>query len=191
VAKKKESPGKAFAANQSEDGMKRQIVWIVVVALTLSGCAARQKTVTNLPPGVTQTQVQNWDSAVANLDKIAQTVSTLRQAVITLNQTTVTDASGTHKILPDGSPYITTLTAIGKIDQAEIDASNFLKAQPQNWGVDAQTKVKNEMAIIQQEIAAINAQGLTGIRNAGAQQQVQQLVNNLSSLAALILSLTT
>jgi hypothetical protein len=180
VAEKKESPGTDFAANQSEDGMKRQIVWIVVVALTLSGCAARQKTVTNLPAGVTQTQAQNWDSAVANLDKIAQTVSTLRQAVITLNQ---------QKLLPDGSTYVSILTAIGKIDQAEIDASNFLKAQPQNWGVDAQTKVKNEMAIIQQGIATINAQGLTGIKDQNVQNQVQQLVNNLSSLTAVILSL--
>ena len=171
--------------------MKRKTIWVLVVALTLSGCAARQKTVTNLPAGVTQSQAQNWDSAVANFDKIAQTVSTLRQAVIALNQQTVTDSSGTHKVLPDGATYVAILTAIGKIDQAEIDASNFLKAQPQNWGVDAQTKVKNEIAIIQQEIAAINSQGLTGIKDQNAQNQVQQLVNNLSSLTAVILSLAT
>ncbi len=169
--------------------MKRKTVWILAVALTLSGCAARQKTVTNLPAGVTQQQAQNWDAAVANLDKIAQTVTTLRQAVIALNQQTVTDSTGTHKVLPDGSTYVAILTSIGKIDQAEIDASAFLKAQPQNWGVDAQTKVKNEMAIIQQEIAAINSQGLSGIKSQSAQNQVQQLVNNLSSLATLILSL--
>jgi hypothetical protein len=171
--------------------MKRKTIWVLVAALTLSGCAARQKTVTNLPAGVTQSQAQNWDSAVANLDKIAQTVSTLRQAVIALNQQTVTDSSGTHKVLPDGSTYVAILTAIGKIDQAEIDASNFLKAQPQNWGVDAQTKVKNEIEIIQQGIAAINSQGLTGIKDQNAQNQVQQLVNNLSSLTAVILSLAT
>ena len=162
--------------------MTRKTIWILVVALTLSGCAARQKTVTNLPAGVTQQQAQNWDSAVANLDKIAQTVSTLRQAVIALNQ---------QKLLPDGSTYVAILTSIGKIDQAEIDASAFLKAQPQNWGVDAQTKVKNEIAIIQQEIAAINAQQLAGIKSQSAQNQVQQLVNNLSSLATLVLSLTS
>jgi hypothetical protein len=168
--------------------MKRNSIWILVlillaaIAAAFSGCAARQKTVTNLPAGVTQTQVQNWDSAVANLDKIAQTVSTLRQAVIALNQ---------QKLLPDGSTYVKILTSIGKIDQAEIDASAFLKAQPQNWGVDTQTKVKNEIAIIQQEIAAINAQQLAGIKSQSAQNQVQQLVNNLSSLATLILSLTS
>jgi len=148
----------------------------------LAGCAARQKTVTNLPAGVTQSQAQKWDSAVANLDKIAQTVSTLRQAVIALNQ---------QKLLPDGATYVSILTAIGKIDQAEIDASAFLKAQPQNWGVDAQTKVKNEIAIIQQEIAAINSQGLVGIKDQNAKNQVQQLVNNLSGLATVILSLAT
>lgn len=168
--------------------MTRKIIWIWVVAFTLAGCAARQKNITNLPAGVTQQQAQNWDSAVANFDKIAQTVSTLRQAVIALNQQTVTDSTGTHKILSDGSTYVAILTSIGKIDQAEIDASAFLKAQPQNWGVDAQTKVKNEIAIIQQEIAAINAQQLAGIKSQSAQNQVQQLVNNLSGLASLILS---
>jgi hypothetical protein len=182
VAEQEESPGQAFTANQSEERMKTQTVWIVVVALALSGCAARQKQVTNLPAGVTQAQAQNWDTAVANLDKIAQTVSTLRQSVILLNQ---------QKLLPDGSTYVSILTAIGKIDQAEIDASAFLKAQPQNWGVSVQAKMKNEMAIIQQEIAAVNTQGLTGIKDQNAQNQVQQLVNNLSGLAAVIIASTT
>jgi len=167
------------------------IVAFLISSFVLTGCAARQKTVTNLPAGVTQAQVQSWDAAVANLDKIAQTVSTLRQAVIALNQQTVTDSTGTHKILPDGSTYVAILTSIGKIDQAEIDASAYLKAQPQNWGVDAQTKVKNEIAIIQQELAAINTQQLAGIKSQSAQNQVQQLINNLGGLAALILSLAS
>jgi hypothetical protein len=171
--------------------MKRKTISILVVTLCLTGCAARQKQVTNLPAGVTQAQVQNWDSAVANLDKIAQTVSTLRQAVITANQTMVTDSSGTHKLFPDGPAYVAFLTSIGRIDQLEIDSSAMLKAQPQNWGVDVQTKIKNNMALMQQEIAAINSQGLIGIKSASAQAQVQQLTTNLSNLALLIVSLAT
>jgi len=171
--------------------MKRKMIWIWVVALSLTGCAARQKQVTNLPANVTQTQVQNWDSAVANLDKIAQTVSALRQAVIQLNETTVTDSTGTHKVLPDGSTYVAILTSIGKIDQLEIDASALLKAQPQNWSVDTQTKIKNDVALIQQELQTINTQQLAGIKNASAQAQVQQLITNLASLSALILTLTS
>ena len=169
----------------------RKTISVVMVALLLSGCAARQKNITNLPAGVTQTQVQKWDSAVADLDKIAQTVSTLRQAIITLNQTTVTDSNGTHKVLEDGAVYVHILTSIGRIDQAEIDATAFLKAQPQNWGVDAQTKVKNEMAIIQQEVLNLTQQGLTGIKNPNAQAQVQQLVSNLGDLTLLLVSLAS
>jgi hypothetical protein len=161
----------------------------LTLSLILSGCAARQKQVTNLPAGVTQAQVQKWDSAVASFDKIAQTVSTLRQAVIALNQTTVTDSSGTHKVLPDGSTYVAILTSIGKIDQAEIDASALLKALPNTWSETTQLKVNSYAAIIQQELQNITAQQLAGIKSASAQAQVQQLITELGGLATLILQL--
>jgi len=162
---------------------------VLVSSFVLFSCAARQKNITNLPPGVTQTQAQNWDTAVANLDKISQVTTTVRQSVIALNQATVTDATGTHKIIPDGAVYVAILTSLGKIAQAQIDAANYLKAQPQNWGVDTQTRVKNDLAIIQQELTAITQQQLAGIKNANAQSQVQQLIAEIGSAAALILSL--
>lgn len=169
----------------------KKTISVVLVALLLSGCAARQKNITNLPAGVTQAQAQKWDTAIADLDKIAQTVSTLRQAVIALNKTTVTDSTGTHKVLEDGPTYARILTAIGKIDQAEIDATAFLKAQPQNWGVNVQTKVQNEMAIIQQQVVILNHQGLSGIKDPNTQVQVENLVGNLGSLATLLISAAT
>lgn len=143
------------------------------------GCAARQKNVTNLPAGVTLAEVQNWDSAVANLDKIAQTTSTLRQAIIGLYQ---------QGAISDGATYGKFLTSLGKIDQLQIDAVQFLKAQPKNWGVSTQLKVKNDLALIQQELLNITAQQLAGIKSAGAQKQVGTLVTKIGDFAAIILS---
>src|ERR1700739_884814 len=109
-----------------QKNLKRAAFYTLIFAAALAflffcGCAARQKNITNLPAGVTETQVQNWDTAVATLDKIAQTTSTLRQAIIALNQS---------KVLPDGTVYGSILTSLGKIDQAQIDAVSYLKAQP-------------------------------------------------------------
>jgi hypothetical protein len=165
----------------------RLSVFLAVLAFT--GCAARQKTVTNLPAGVTQAQAQSWDTAVANLDKIAQTTSTLRQAVIALNGATVTDAQGAHKVIPDGATYAAILTSIGKIDQAQLDAVQYLRAQPQNWGISTQTRIKNDVTLIQAELLNITGQQLAGIKNTASQQQVSALISVIGNAATVILSL--
>lgn len=161
----------------------------LLLAYCLGGCAARQKNITALPAGVTQTQAQNWDAAVADLDKIAQTVSAARQTLITFNQTSVTDSTGTHKLIPDGKVYGAILTSFGKIDQAEQDAVVYLKAQPQNWSVSTQQKVQNDIKLIQAELSAITTQQLAGIKNANAQGQLQQFISELGGFATLILGL--
>lgn len=164
-------------------------IFLLGVGLTLAGCAARQKAVTGLPAGVTETQAQNWDTAIANLDKIAQTVSTLRQTVIALNGVTVTDSQATHKVIPDGATYAAILTGIGRVDQAQLDAVTYLKAQPQNWNATTQAKVKNDVTLIRAELQAIVSQQLVGIKNPNAQQQVQALITQLGTAAAAILAL--
>jgi hypothetical protein len=155
------------------------------------GCAARQQNITGLPAGVTQAQVQNWDTAVAKFNEIALITSALRQSVIALNGATITDGSGTHKILPDSTVYVAFLQSIGKIDQAQIDAAAFLKAQPKNWGTSTQTTVRNDVALITAELHTITSQQLTGVKNAGAVNQLQQLITQLGSAASAILALTT
>lgn len=150
-----------------------------VASLLLSSCAARQKNITNLPAGVTLAEVQNWDSAVANLDKIAQTTSTLRQAIVALNQ---------QGVIADGDTYGRLLTSLGKIDQLQIDAVQFLKTQPKNWGVSTQLKVKNDLTLIQQELLNITQQQMAGIKSAGAQKQVGAMVTQIGDLAAIVLS---
>src|SRR5579863_7525169 len=121
--------------------LKRCAVLLALVA-SLSGCAARAKNITNLPAGVTLAQAQSWDTAVADLDKFANSVSALRQSVIALN------AQGAF---PAGAAYTHTLQDIGKADQIEIEASNFLKTVPQDWSSSTQSQIENYTA----QIAAV------------------------------------
>jgi hypothetical protein len=173
-------------------GIALLLLSVIIVLLALYGCAARAKHVTNLPPGVSEQQVKNWDSAVAALHKIAITTTTLRQAVIALNRATYTEAgkSEPEKIIPDGKTYIALLSAIARVDQAQIDAANFLKTVPSSWSLSTQEKVRAYMKTIADELAQMNAQGVTGIKSVSAQQQIQQLIAEIQATVGLILSLS-
>jgi len=151
------------------------------VALALVGCTARVKTVTNLPAGVSQTQVQNWDSAVADLQKIAQVTTTLRQSVISLNK------SG---VFPDGPAYANMLAGIGKIDELQIEASNYLQGVPSDWSLATQQKILAETQQIQAILTNITNTGIVGIKDPASQSQVATLISNIGSVAALIIGLT-
>ncbi len=165
--------------------MKRLTLPFLLAAALLAataGCAARVKTVTNLPAGVTQTQVQNWDAAVADLQKIAQVTTTLRQSVIALNQ------SGAF---PDGTAYTDTLTGIGRIDEIQIEASNYLESVPSDWSLPTQQKILAETQQIQAILTDMTNNGVVGIKDPASQSQVATLISNIGSVAALIIGLTT
>lgn len=165
---------------------------VLLVALTSGGCGARVKHVTNLPPGVTEQQVKNWDSAVGALHRIAATTSTLRQTVIALNKATYVEPGKTEaeKVIPDGRTYIGILSGIGRVDQAQINAANFLKTVPNTWSLATQDKVRAYMRTIGDELAKMNTEGLTGIKNPSSRQQVEQLIGEIQAVAGLVLSLT-
>jgi hypothetical protein len=173
-------PLEFYLARRRRNVLGTGICLLVISAIflvgILCGCAARQKNVTNLPPGVTLSQVQKWDAAVADLDKIASTTSVLRQAIQALNTATVTDSTGTHKIIPDGAVYGQMLTALGKVDQSQIAAATFLKSYPQTWDGTLQAKLSAYMNDISGALNSLNQAQLLGIKNAGAQAQVQQLI---------------
>jgi len=158
------------------------------VVLLFTGCAARQTTITNLPANVTQTQVQNWDSAVANLDKIAQSVHTLEQLTQTLCTATMTTASGTGPVLAPGTCDLL-LTDIGKIDQAEITAAKVLQQVPNTWGASTASQIAQYTAIITQALSDLTANGLVGIKNVMAQAQVQQFLVTIKGAVQVIAAL--
>jgi len=164
----------------------RRIALVIALALSLGGCAARQSTVTNLPPGVTQAQVQSWDSAVANLNKIATANSALRQAVIQLHNTN--DANG-NAIFPSGQAYVTTLTLIGQIDQTENAASVFLQTVPNSWPTSTKTQIATYMSGISAALQQLNTQGVTGIKNSNSLNNVNTFISEITSSVTIILSL--
>lgn len=163
-----------------------RILIALVLSLALTGCAARQTAVTNLPAGVSQAEVQSWDSAVANLNKISIAVSNLRQAVIQLHGTL--DANGAS-VFPSGPAYVTTLEIIGKIDQIENSASVFLGGVPNNWTQGTKAQVASYMNQISALIAQLNQEGVSGIKNGTNLSQVNNLIKEITSLVSIVLSL--
>lgn len=151
------------------------------LAGTIAGCAARVKTVTNLPAGVTQAQVQKWDSAVADLKTAAASTSSLRQAVEGLNK---------QGILPDGPAYTAILTDIGKADELEADAATFLQSVPNDWSLSTQNKVQAYMQQIQVLLTDMVNSGAVGIKDAAAQTNVTSLIKTVGDAVSLVISLT-
>jgi hypothetical protein len=165
--------------------MKRTFLALCLTSsLLFTGCAARVKNVTNLPPGVTVQQAQTWDTAVANLHKIASTVSTFRQ--------TLTDL---HAAQYDGAPvlsdvyYSEALRVIGNIDRMELSAEGALRQSPQNFSLTAKQQVSIYMGQITSDIQSLNAAGATGIKNPKSLQDVNKLLGEVSGIVALVLSL--
>lgn len=156
------------------------IVFLVILVVNFSGCAARAKNITGLPAGVSQSQVQSWDAAVANLQKISVTASSLRQAVIALNRAGA---------FPDGPAYVATLTGIGKIDQLQIAASQFLQSVPNDWSLPTQTKVQAYVQQIQAALTDVTNSGVVGIKDATSKSQVDALITNLRAAANVIIGL--
>ena len=153
------------------------VAGVLAAIMALAGCGARVKTVTDLPTNVTQTQAQSWDTAVANLHKIATATSTLRQAVIALNH---------QGVFPDGPAYASTLNAIVKIDQLQLAADALLRQAPQNFGQPVRAQIADYVQQISAQVAQLNE---TGIKDANSQKQIAQLISEISSATALILSL--
>jgi len=157
---------------------------ILALSAALSGCAARVTTVANLPPGVTQTEVTHWDSAVSDLGKVAATTSALRQAAIAANQPPISAFAGNQGV------YVAMLRSIARVDQAQIAAANFLQTVPDNWSASTAAQVQGYVKAILAELATETQQGLPGISNATAKQQIGQLIAEIQAAANLVLALT-
>jgi len=161
---------------------------IVTLAASLAGCR-HTTTVTNLPTGVTQTQVQNWDSAVRDLNVMADSIHAASQLVQTLHNTTIVSNGATSVVLPSGKAFDTLTADLAKADQAEILAAEFLKTVPNNWGQSTQTQIASYISAVTAAIADATANGLAGITNSQSQAQVAQLLQAIASTAGLFQSL--
>jgi hypothetical protein len=156
-------------------------LFVLSLVLLFDGCAARVAHVTDLPAGVTEAQAKNYDAAVADLHKIADLNSAARQAIIAVR------GSGAF---PNDAEYAKAITAIGHIAQYEIEAVQFLQQQPKSFGAPQQQKLKSELSLISDELATLNSIGsLPGIKSAGTQSTVGQIIAEITGTANLILGL--
>lgn len=158
----------------------RAVLAVLLVVVSLAGCAARVKNVTNLPPGVTQKQAQDWDTAVQRLSQIAALTTAARTAVIDLHNA---------GLLKDGPTYVSSLTIIGKVDELQLSASAVLRQSPNNFSDATKARVQDYVKQIAAQIQTLNQTGVTGIKNPNSQQQIGDLITNLTDLTLLILSL--
>ena len=156
------------------------VIFLVMgVCFVLYGCAARVKNVTDLPPGVTLSEVQQWDAEVAALHKVATVTSSLRQGVIALNQAGA---------FPNSPAYIAALRTVAKIDQSELAASAFLRQSPQHFGAAEKSKVAGMLHEVAVQVQSLNLQSLTGIKSSDTKKSVTLLVNDLTAAMNLALS---
>ncbi len=157
----------------------RSLLPYLLTSLLLFGCASRVKNVTNLPPGVTQAEVQAWDSEVAALHKVASITTSVRQGVIALENAGV---------FPDTVAYVNTLRAIANIDQLEQNASNYLRQNQKTFGLPQQAHVRAMLNAIAGEVKSMNDTGLAGIKNADKRKDVDALITELTAAMNLALS---
>lgn len=153
----------------------------LLMSFFLFGCAARVKTVTNLPAGVTQKQAQDYDTAVANLHKISTATSTFRQAVIDLRN---------NGLITDDGYYVSLLQGISRMDQLELASVSVLRDSPEYFAA-GKGQVLQYSQQISSEIAKLNAAGVTGIKSANAQTQVSNLLTEITAAVSLVISATS
>jgi hypothetical protein len=146
-------------------------------ALLMWGCAARVQHVTDLPPGITEQQVKDWDAEVAALHKIASATSSIRQAVIDLHNAGA---------FPDSPAYIKVLQSIGKVDQLEQAAAEYLQQTPKTFGQPQKDKVKALVAQIGNEL-----NDLANLNYFGTGTKARQYIGEALAAFNLALSLTT
>lgn len=151
-----------------------------VVALLFGGCAARVKTVTNLPAGVTQAEAQAWDSEVAALHKMAVVTSSVRQSIIGVENAGA---------FPDTVAYVAALRSIAKVDQLELASSDILKKSPQHFGLPEKQEVAGLLNDIANELQTLNVQSMAQVKNSNSKTQLTALLTDLQAALALALSL--
>jgi hypothetical protein len=115
---------------------------IFLLLLPAVGCLG-PKHITNLPPGVSETEVRDWYAATAALNDVSKLTKAATDAVISLHKS---------KSLPGGeAEYQSVLETFAKIDQVGIHASNTLKGAAQNFG-SVKSQVKPDVQSIADQL---------------------------------------
>ena len=150
---------------------------VVLAAVLCAGCAAKNTTVTGLPAGVAQSQVNNWTSAVGDLKQAQDLTHSGLTTVIALNK------QGTF---PDGPAYAATLGGFGRAEQVELAAAMFLKTVPNDWSLSTANKIAAYSSEILAQLQMAASNGSLGIKAAAPLAQVTGIINNAVAVIHLV-----
>lgn len=152
--------------------MRTLLSAILLVGLVISGPTGCQSArITDLPPGVSQKEVQTWYSATGIVKTIAETAKGLTDAVISIHKSD-------PKVMP-AADYQNILLALGKTAQAGIHLDAILKQVPENF--DKETK-EQILAEIQPVIEEIRKADLEGIFSKNQSPRIQAQLNTVKTL---------
>ena len=154
----------------------------------LPGCAGRKITVTNLPPNVTQAQVQDWVSAANDLKQAQQITHNLQRAVMALR--IATDADG-KPVLPT-SVYAKALQITARLSVAEIKFGRFLQGVPaKDFSASTKTAALNFTNDILGLIQELNSSGITYIKNPGTLATINNFIAEIRAIIVVIQNFTS
>lgn len=168
--------------------MKPLLALALCVAMAGAGCAAKN-TYTNLPPNVTNAQVNAWVSANDDLVALTSVTDGATKAVIAAH-----NASGPNgSIFPDGPAYVATLNALGRVIQLKIQAEEFLQAVPNDFGQPVATQIATFATQIASQLSTAQGMAASGITDpttsAGVVKAITGVVSIVAQIQALVASI--
>lgn len=154
--------------------LRRMTVGCVVLFISLMFLAAchRHMTVTNLPPGVSNTVVVNWYTAAGAVKTVSDVTNNATDAIISANH---------QGLFPDGDSYKAALTSLGKIAVAGQHMSNVLQQAPQNFTSGTKNQIAGDLTVITTELDNAQTQALVGIKDKNTQAAVKLLLASIES----------
>jgi hypothetical protein len=158
------------------------------LCLTMSGCAGNKITVTNLPPNVTQQQVQDWVSAANDLKQAQQLTHSLQGTVLALRP--LTDADG-KPVLPT-EVYARAVRFCALLSAAEIRFGQFLQTVPaKDFSASTKAAALNFTNDILGLIQQLNSSGITYIKNPGTLATINNFIAEIRAIITVIQNFTT
>ena len=133
---------------------------IGVVLVGLAGCGGPR--ITNLPPNVSEQQVQAWYAATGAAKVIAQSTKGLTESVIAVH-------TADPRVIANDD-YQKVLLVLGKTAQAGIHVDSILRQAPNRF---AQGTKQQIMATIQPVLAELSRADLEGLFSRSQSPQLQ------------------
>lgn len=155
---------------------------VLLIVLAMAGIAGCSKTrITDLPPNVSEKEVQAWYAATGAVKIIAETTKGLTDGIIDIN------TSDPKLIQPDD--YQKVLLALGQAAQAGIHVDSILRQAPDSFGKGTKEQILAEIRPIIEQFRQADLEGIFSRSQSPRLQTELTLVKSFTEAAHLLLSL--